>query len=489
MGYIEGFKYDIFISYSHIDNAKTPGATHSWIEMFYEELVLSLWQSLGTKKIDIWWDNKRLDGGVAFDSAIEKGIKDSAIFLCLNSPSFLNSEYCQKELDFFYKKAHDDPYGLKIKDRPRIINVLLYNIPYTRWPYELNGTTGFKFHDGEEDDDQGDPIIYTAADYKERLHNLRDALVELIETLRKPPPPLEDKFTIYFGEVPDTLRSLRAKTITALKEADYAILGDIPPPYEDEEHENAVNEALENSTLSIHLLDQYPGHEILQAPNTWYTKKQAELSLASSTNKLIWIPGQLNLNDIEEEPYKHFLSDLDSGTKNAPKLDFVRGVKSELTTQVKDIITRIIKETAPVPIEGQLSVLLDTHIKDQLFAFEFGKFMLDKNIQPYINPQDDDPHKNISMLEDRISLVRKLIFFYGKVSKDWVIERMNAALQVIVEHNYFVDDFIVVMLPPHKDNSEFVLRQRFVKVNVFDYSDQPITEGGRLDDFFNKLKS
>ncbi len=489
MGYIEGFKYDIFISYSHIDNAKTPGTTHSWIEMFYEELVLSLWQSIGTKKIDIWWDNKRLDGGVAFDGAIEKGIKESAIFLCLNSPSFLNSDYCQKELDLFFKKAHDEPYGLKIKDRPRIINVLLYNIPYTRWPYELNGTTGFAFHDGEDDDDKGDPIIYTAADYKERLHNLRDALVELIEILRKPPPPPEDKFTIYFGEVPDTLRSLRTKTISALREADYAILGDIPPPYEDEEHENAVNEALENSMLSIHLLDQYPGHEILQAPNTWYTKKQAELSLASETNKLIWVPGQLNLNDIEEQPYKQFLSDLYCGLKTAPKLDFVRGVKSELTIQVKDIVNRIIKETAPVPIAGQLSVLLDTHIKDQLFALELSKSMLDKNIQPYINPQDDDPHKNIGMLEDRISLVSKLIFFYGKVSKDWVIERMNAALQVIVEHNYFVDDFIVIMLPPHKDNSEFVLRQRFVKVNVFDYSDQPITEGGRMEDFFNKLKS
>ena len=489
MGYIEGFKYDIFISYSHIDNEKTPGTTYSWIELFYEALVLSLWQSIGTKKINIWWDNKRLDGGVAFDDAIEKGIKDSAIFLCLNSPSFLNSDYCQKELDLFYKKAHDDPHGFKVKDRPRIINVLLYNIPYTKWPYELNGTPGFSFHDGKDDDDKGDPVAYTATDYKERLHNLRDALVALIEILRKPPPPPEDKFTIFFGEVPDTLRSLRSKTINALKEADYSIVADMPPPYQDEEHEHAVNEALENSMLSVHLLDQYPGHEILEAPNTWYTKKQAELSLASAKNKLIWVPGQLNLHDIEEEPYKRFLSDLDSGNKTANKLDFVRGAKSELITQVKDIITRIIREAAPLPIAGQLSVLLDTHIKDQLFALELSKTMVDKNIQPYINPQDDDPHKNINMLEDRISLVSKLIFFYGKVSKEWVIERMNAALQIIVEHNYAVDDFIVIMLPPHKDSNDFVLRQRFLKVNVFNYSDQPMGVGGEMDDFFNKLKS
>ena len=488
MGYIESFKYDIFISYSHIDNEKTPGTTYSWIEMFYEELTLSLWQSIGTKKIDIWWDNKRLDGGVAFDGAIEKGIKDSAIFLCLNSPSFLNSDYCQKELDLFYKKAHDEPYGIKIKDRPRIVNVLLYNIPYTRWPYELNGTTGFAFHDGKDDDDNGDPVLYTAVDYKERLHKLRDSLIELIEILRKPPPPPEEKFTIYFGEVPDTLRSLRSKTINALKESDYAIIADIPPPYEDEEHENAVNEALENADLSIHLLDQYPGKPILLAPETWYTKKQAELSLVSAKNKFIWVPGQINLDEIEEEPYKRFLTDLDSGAKTAPNLDFVKGVKSELTNQVKDIITRIIKEAMPAPASGQLSVLLDTHVKDQLYALDLYKTMLEKNIQPYINPQDDDPHKNINLLEDRISVVSKLIFFYGKVSKDWVIERMNAALQVIVANNYAVDDFFVFMLPPHKDNTNFVLKQRFVKVNVFNYSDHLNPDGGGLDDFINTLK-
>ena len=49
MGYIEGFSYDIFISYSHIDNERSAGQSASWIEQFYKDLNVLLWQSVGTK--------------------------------------------------------------------------------------------------------------------------------------------------------------------------------------------------------------------------------------------------------------------------------------------------------------------------------------------------------------------------------------------------------------------------------------------------------
>ena len=173
------------------------------------------------KEIKIWWDNKRLDGGVFFDDAIERGINNSAIFLCLNSPSFLHSEYCQKELDLFYKKAQKEDYGIRIKDRSRIINVLLYNINYTHWPHELSGTTGFHFHNAVDEDDKGDPVDFTAAEYKHRLHELRDSLVALIEILRDP-PPVTSQHLLYILEMYRTrLRGLRNKTITALKSEGY----------------------------------------------------------------------------------------------------------------------------------------------------------------------------------------------------------------------------------------------------------------------------
>ena len=84
--------------------------------------------------VKFWWDSKKLDGSVLFDRSIEQGIKKSAIMICLNSPGYLKSDYCKKELDTFYKKAQTEKTGLIVANRSRILNVLLNNIPFNQWP-------------------------------------------------------------------------------------------------------------------------------------------------------------------------------------------------------------------------------------------------------------------------------------------------------------------------------------------------------------------
>lgn len=490
MAYIEGFTNDIFISYSHIDNERTSGQETSWIEQFYKDLNVLLWQSFGTRDVSIWWDHKRLDGGTYFNDAIATGIKESAIFLCINSRSFINSDYCQKELDLFYNKVQRDDFGLRVKDKSRIVNVLLYNIPYTDWPHELTGLSGFPFHTKEEGEEgEGDPIDVADTKYKKQLHYLRDFLVTLIKILRDPPLPPPPVFTIFFGEVSDTLRTTRKKAIADLENEGYKIISDVPPPYEENEHEKTVIEEVEKASFSVHLLDQYPGKEILGEETSWYPLKQAELCISNKKPKLIWVPSQMEVNSIEEDNYKAFMHQLDTGKQAGNKLEYIRGPKAELTQQIKDMVARIIKDAAPPKRSGQLSVLLDTHYKDQLYALELSKGLLEKEIQPFINPQEDDPRKNMNILEDRIGQVSKLIFFYGKVSKDWVQERMNAALQLIVANRYPIDDFFVFMVPPHKETNEISLKQQFLKLNVFNYSDNAVIDPNSLDDFFNNIKS
>lgn len=87
MALIPGFEYDIFISYSHMDNTIPGGEsapiTHQlsenkkvgWVERFNQYLKTYLSVDLGEKNLEIWWDNERLDGAVTFDDAIAKGIK------------------------------------------------------------------------------------------------------------------------------------------------------------------------------------------------------------------------------------------------------------------------------------------------------------------------------------------------------------------------------------------------------------------------------
>jgi hypothetical protein len=99
------------------------------------------------------------------------------------------------------------------------------------------------------------------------------------------------------------------------------------------------------------------------------------------------------------------------------------------------------------------------------------------------------PRKNINLLGDRISQVRKLIFMYGSVSKEWVLERMSAALQLIITNNYPIEDFFIYMAPPHKEADDISIRQKFLKVNIVDSSNNQLLDKTALQQFINNLKT
>lgn len=483
MAYIPGYTYDIFISYAHVDNVPTSWENLGWIEKFYKDLDTLLTRRIGGSDVKIWWDNRKLDGSILFDDSIEDGINKSAIIICLNSPSYLSSNYCKKELGSFYNKARHEPQGLKVVDRSRLLNVLLYNIPHSDWPEELRGTTGFAFHDAKEADDPGDPLDTSTIEFRNKLQDLRDAIIKLIndfpkkENHRTVTDGMEidekDSFTIYMGEVADTLRTTRKRTISELEKKGYKVIHGIPPPDGVTEHEQKAKEAVQKANLSVHLLDQYPGREIIGAQDIWYPQKQAELGLEFSKSQLVWVPAELDHSLIEEETYKKFLQGLEEGKQPANSYEYIRGAKSTLTQEISEFAEQIkLLQQQKQAAKGKISVLLDTHFNDQIYALDLSKILLENQIQPFINPQEDDPRKNINILADRISQVSNLIFFYGQVSRDWVLERMSAALQLIITNNYPVEDFYIYMAGPNKDPNDISLKQRFLKVYVINNSVQ-----------------
>jgi hypothetical protein len=68
------------------------------------------------------------------------------------------------------------------------------------------------------------------------------------------------------------------------------------------------------------------------------------------------------------------------------------------------------------------------------------------------------------------------------------MERMSAALQLIITNNYPIDDFFIYLVPPHKDPNEISLRQRFLKVSVIDSSNDAHLDNISLHQFVKSLK-
>jgi hypothetical protein len=500
MALIPGYEYDIFISYAHVDNTTLPGQAKGWVEQFYKNLDIMLAKRFGRSgMVKIWWDSKKLDGSTVFDDSIANGIERSAVMICINSPGYGASDYCKQELDQFYKRAQKDGFGLKVGDRSRIVNVLLNNIPFDKWPTELGGTTGFPFHDAKDRDDYGDPVEPLSSEFRSQMNDLKDAIAHLLADFAEkvtpavPQQPKEEKtdpdaFTIYLGEVADTLRAPRKRVIAELEKKGFRVITGAPPPDEAKAHEEATLKAVGAAQLAVHLLDEFPGREIAGAPNMWYPKRQTELALQGKGAQMIWVPAELDIASLEEDEYRKFLLSVESGKVADKGFEFVRGTKSTVAQEIMDYAEQLKAQLAVKPPDGkQLSVLVDTHFNDQIHALDLSRALLENRIQPFINPQEDDPRKNMNVLGDRMGQTQKMIFLYGSVSKDWLKERINVALQLIINNRYPIEDLYVYMAPPYKEASEVPIEQRFLKVTVVNSSG--VQDGSILRKFVSDLNA
>jgi len=489
------YTYDIFISYCHSDNETLFDEPQGWIENFYTNLKTCLLKLTGKKDIAIWWDEERLKGNTYFDDSIETAIQNSAILICLNSPSYQNSEYCKQERELFYNHAKNGP-GIKIGDDSRILNVLLYDIPHQEWPAEFAGTTGFPFHN-----EKGMPLEMNKSEFKEIFLSFCDTLVtQFVKFDNGPvdPPPI---FDIFFGEVEDDLRDLRKITIdevkketititdkkknTESKKQKFEVIAGIPPPFEKEKHEEVVNKDLEKVELSVHLLDDVAGRNISEEEPLCYPQRQAELSLQTTKPKLIWVPADMNIETVKEKNYKNFLLDLENNS--LPNFKYVRSLKSEVAQQVIDMANKAYDDWQTNPKPGEL--LIDTHYNDQLFALDLYQKLLNKNIQPSFNPQEGDPKKYDNLLNERLRHVTKLIFIYGKISCDWITERIKSTAKLVIEKRYPINKFIVLRLPPYKDLNLLNFNQTAIKIEVMDNTNSLQIDANLLDQILNSIKA
>src|SRR5689334_5411743 len=141
---MEPIKYEIFISYSHRDNRVIQANQPPWVEEMHRSLEVRVGMIMG-EDIAIWRDKKDLNRGDYFDQVIFDHIKTIPFMLCILSPGYKNSDYCNQELAAFYRHAQENG-GLKVNDRPRIIKVVKTFVPITEHPEALQGIEGYEFY-------------------------------------------------------------------------------------------------------------------------------------------------------------------------------------------------------------------------------------------------------------------------------------------------------------------------------------------------------
>src|ERR1700741_3439183 len=82
-------KYDIFISYGHLDDEDPAGDVQGWVDLLVERLPRLVSSSLGYLP-KVGRDQRSLTGDALLSAAIEEGISHSLLFVPIVTPRYVH---------------------------------------------------------------------------------------------------------------------------------------------------------------------------------------------------------------------------------------------------------------------------------------------------------------------------------------------------------------------------------------------------------------
>src|SRR5882757_5789042 len=179
MAYVSGFTHDIFISYASVDN-EPDGQDVRWVSRFRADLETALRQRLG-KDVKIFFDQADLH---AYHDLAEliRNARDSAIFLAIFSPSYVERQWPLAELRAFDEAAHGAS-----GERNRVVTIEILPVEADRFPSEIEHLKRTRFY--YEDKDSRTEYKLTPASasgiYNERVQQLAHHMVLLLRGMRQ----------------------------------------------------------------------------------------------------------------------------------------------------------------------------------------------------------------------------------------------------------------------------------------------------------------
>jgi hypothetical protein len=296
------FDRHAFISYSHIDNRPLPTEKDGWVTLFHEALQQLLAGRLGGNA-EIWRDNK-LRGNDVFSDEIVDQFANTAAFISVLTPRYLNSEWCNKEIDRFCDAAERTGGVVLEQNKCRIFKVL--KLPIDRdngLPEVLSQVLGYEFY--ELDNDQTprelDPAYgeKSKQDFLRKLAKLAWDIKLLLDHLNaegsvESTQKDSSKPIIYLAECSRDRRPAREVIEAELKRLGYTVVPDKPLPQDESEYLVAVERLLAGCRIAIHLVGSNYGavpdgpsqKSIVVLQNELAVKR----SQTAALQRVIWVP-------------------------------------------------------------------------------------------------------------------------------------------------------------------------------------------------------
>lgn len=436
------FEYDVFISYTHLDNEPLSKKQEGWISSFHYSLNVRLAQLLGPKTI-IWRDNK-LDGNDVFSDEIIAKLHKTKVLLTVISPGYLQSKWCMKELDLFLEDAEKSNIGDRIGNKSRIFKVIKTYVPYGQHPAAIRGSNGYEFCELDEKDNiiefnQEEGSEYKMKFYK-RLNEVAGDICKLIKEMDQPnegkeqQPENPPKKTVYLAETTSDLREEWENIRSELEQNHYTVLPDRSLPYQFKEgnFRETVQEYLNRCKLSVHLIgNRYAliPEEEEQSIVELQNQLAAELCQNDQLTRLIRIPPDIDKNT-KSYRQKEYITVLRNDAPQVKRTELLETGLEEFKTHIQDTLAKLNKPPEEeITIDGESPLIKRVYLvcdqQDVKDVKPVKKCLLSKKLEvmlPLFKGTELQRHK---IHNDRLSCCDAMMIYYDHGDEYWLESNLN----------------------------------------------------------------
>jgi hypothetical protein len=345
----------IFISYARNDDQPPlEGEGRGFVTTLVKYVEARLVELGKPPVAEVWRDQRAIVPSDQFGPVIEAGIKAADVLLVILSNNWMNSEWCNKELEFFGERFAGEPTLAK----QRIVVVNKRYVPVGERPAFLSGQEGYKFFRPDKDSPGGYYEYFALG--KSRLpefQNVVEALaldlwgrartkanmspLAVVNSQDSTPGP---KRNIFVARPAPDMTSQFDRVVQELQNRDYTVL-----PYAHEQIPQDASalaffdDALTKAEVAIHLLGEksgfIPDENMAPIAKLQLERSARRVTPSSSFRRLIWAPAAMNGSQRRDplEVLRRFAEKAES--------DKVDG--SDLSTFV-DFIVKHLHDNAPV---------------------------------------------------------------------------------------------------------------------------------------------
>ncbi len=425
------FEKDLFISYAHIDNEPLTPEQQGWITRFHASLEALLSMRLGGKA-RIWRDNK-LQGNDVFASEIVDQFPQTALLLSVLTPRYLNSEWCNKEVAEFCKRA-EERGGMVVENKARMFKVLKAPVDTQEsLPPVVQAVLGyefFKFEDGvplELDSAYGEKF---GQDYNRKVGQLAWNISQLLKTLGTGDCGHREKGrakpTVYLAECSYDRKQAREILEGELRRLGNAVLPDQELPREEENYVAAVEGLLKRCQLSIHLVGGAPGGvpdgRSQKSGVVLQNELAAKRSKSDQLKRVIWVPEGTHSEQAQQQA---FIDALHQSAEAQIGADLITADLEGLKTSIHAILTKLERPEPQLPAEQAAAanqaklIYLICNEKDRKATVPVRKFCRGLGLEVAIPAFEGDATVVREAHQQLMTNADAVILFYGAGDEAW----------------------------------------------------------------------